>query len=280
MKRILFSMLGLGFVGLVLTFAIRNMPVPLQGETKEIFATLEPECDPGQVETLWTWTITGFDVYDPALAPDHITVEWTDGNEIVPHRGFTGTGFAKYSTDSHGTDVSPYVGASAIIFVDWEGIFRISHPVCPLEGTPTPTQPPPPADTPTPTAPASSSTPTDPGTGPTDTPTPTTTGGVGIPTETPTPTTTGGVGIPTETPTPTSGTATVFPPVGSVTATVGLNTPPVGASGGTPTAPPLLPTTGESPLNLYLGLEWFFGFLLIALLAGIAFRSISRTKSQ
>jgi hypothetical protein len=264
--------MGLGIVGLVLMFAIRTASVPLQGELKEIFATLEPECDPGQVENLWTWTITGFDVYDPALAPDHITVEWTDGDETVPFRGFTGAGFAKYSTDSHGTDVTPYVGASAFIFAEWEGIFRISHPVCPADSTPTPTQPPPP-DTSTPT-------PTSPVTDPTDTPTPTTTGGVGIPTETPTPTTTGGVGIPTETPTPTSGTATVFPPVGTPSATAGLNTPPAGGSGTTPTAPPLLPTTGEPPLNLYVGLEWFFGFLFVLLLAGIAYRSMSKAKSQ
>jgi hypothetical protein len=257
MKRVLSSLIGLGLLGLMLTIPTKAASVTLQGGEKQIFATLEPDCDPGQIETLWTWTITGFDVYDPALAPDFITVEWTTGDEIVPHRGFTGTGFAKYSTDSHGTDISPYIGASAFIFEEWEGIFRISHPVCPLEDTPTPTQPSPPeTETPTNT--------------PTSTPT-----GSSVITDTPTPTSTLGLNTPTFTPSTTTSITVTVTPTGTGTVIVEDPSDP-----NTPTPVPQLPSTGEFPLDPYVRLEWLFVLALVVILGVLLYTNIKRTKSD
>jgi len=111
----------------------------------------------------------------------------------------------------------------------------------------------------------------------TDTPTPTQTSDVGIPTSTDTPTltATSDLGILTTTPTPTTDisiTATA-----TITGTVIVN-PPTNPPRRTSTQIPILPSTGEFPIDPLLGLEWLFALLLIVVLAALMVRSIGRSR--
>jgi hypothetical protein len=81
----------------------------------------------------WHFVIT--QVSDEAHAPATITVEWANGDvQIIARSNFTG-GVAHFFY--FGNLDSTVVSATAVIYSDWDGQFRLSHAPC-NEVTPTP----------------------------------------------------------------------------------------------------------------------------------------------
>lgn len=170
----------------LLLFAILSLAVSHADDgTKTIYAPNldDYECNAAE----WHFVITQA---DPARMPGFITVTWDCGDPVeVPLDGISGSTGHYYH---HGNLACSLVEVRAEIYVEWGGIFRVSHGPCDAP-TPTPT----PTDTPTPT--------------PTNTPTPTET-----PIDTPTPTPTD---APTDTPTPTGTLTATSTPTRRITPT-------------------------------------------------------------
>ena len=249
---------------LVITI-LATLLIAASNDVKQIFATGPIQCDPGQIEEHWVWSITDINAEDSA--PDSIFVTWNDGGESVGLSSYTPVGTAKYKTNSHDGEANKYLEAYAFIYGEWNGSFHLSHPPCPGDITSTPVLTVVILDTPTSTAITILDTPT-PEVDPTVTDT--------------------GIPVSSVTATPTDDLHTIPPPKITTTVTPTLQTT-TGLWTPIPTLPPpstnrtvvpvMLPITGGSNLN---NEQWGFIYgaaFLLGLgifLFGIALRSRSR----